>query len=85
MTKEKILELYPDTEFFLLRGFDDALTGVAISNGNHVTCYSVKKMINTLMTRDNMSAVEAMEFLEFNTLYAYFGPLTPVYLEDTDE
>ena len=82
MTKEQMLESYPDGEFLFLRGFDDAIVGVAISHGNYVPCYSMKKMVDALVQDHDMTSDEALEFLEFNTFYAHFGTATPVYLED---
>jgi len=44
--------------------------------------YSVKKVLEILMTRDGMSHEEAREFYEFNIVGAYVGPGTPVFVED---
>jgi hypothetical protein len=45
----------------------------------------MKKMIQTLMKNDGMSAEEAEEFLIHNTWYAYMGIFTPVYFDDTED
>jgi len=81
--ESKLRELYPDVEFVFLRGFDDAIMGTAISTGNTVVCYSVKKMVDSLIESHKMTADEAHEWLDYNTLYAYFGPHSPVYFEET--
>jgi len=79
--ENKLRELYPETEFVFLRGFDSAIMGTAISKGNIVVCYSVPKMVDALMKDHDMVEQEAEEWLEFNTLFAYFGDETPVFFE----
>jgi len=81
--REKIKESYPDNdEIVFLEGFDDAITGTALCQGNTVVCYSMNNMVHTLMHRDAMTQSEAMEWLDHNTFFAYFGPHTPVYIDD---
>ncbi len=64
-------------------GFEDALIGVGLQGGTHkpVAIYSIEKMEQILMDRDGMDWSEATEFLNFNTLGAYVGEYTPIYLE----
>jgi hypothetical protein len=74
-------------------GHDDAILGPAMiwgidKNGGgirtNVLVYDAEAIRATLMTRDNMEADEAREFIEFNIEGAYMGPDTPilVWLED---
>lgn len=82
--REKILETYPEhDELVFLHGFDDAILGTALSQGNTVVCYSMKAMVDTLMKNENLSEIEAYEWLDHNTFFAYFGEHSPVYFEDT--
>lgn len=81
--RELIKENNPDhEEMIFLEGFDDAITGTALCQGNTVVCYSMQNMIDTLMRRDEMTDSEAMEWLDHNTFFAYFGPHTPIYIDD---
>ena len=76
MTLEEIKEL-ADPEAVVWNGFDDAIIG--IDNAGKLV-YDIDKMIATLVTRDGMAEDEAMEYLDFNVLCAYVGPLTPVHV-----
>lgn len=75
---EQLAEENPDA--LLWDGLEDALIGVA-----HRACqpplalYSVPRCVEILVKRDGMSHEEAIEYLNFNTLCAYFGEMTPVY------
>jgi hypothetical protein len=39
-------------------------------------------MLDILADESDMSYEEAMEYLEFNTISAYVGKFTPIYLDD---
>ena len=66
-------------------GLEDALIGVGWQFSQALMVYSVKKVLEILMTRDGMSHEEAREFYEFNIVGAYVGPGTPVFVEDEDK
>ena len=68
-----------------LTGFDDCVVGHVLNNGNSVVCYSIKKMLQNVMTNHNMAYWEAHDFLCHNILFAYYGEFGPVYLEDDYE
>jgi hypothetical protein len=55
---EEILEYYPDETFLKADGFDDAVIGVEIAEPMRLV-YSVKRVIEILITEDEMS-MEAM-------------------------
>lgn len=86
MTTEEVLDqlatFHPET--LKADGFDDAIIGLAegwFGNQHHcVVCYDFQKCVDILCERDGMDPEEAEEFLEFNTLGAYVGPNTPVFL-----
>lgn len=63
-------------------GFDEAIIGSDYRTDRIV--YSVSKCIKILMKRDRMTYEEALEYLEFNTLCAYVGEGTPIFLNDID-
>ena len=76
-----------------ITGHDDAIIGPAMIWGVDkkgggirisVLVYDAEAIRATLMTRDNMEADEAREFIEFNIEGAYMGPDTPilVWMED---
>ena len=63
-------------------GFDDCIIGYVYDKTHslHRIAYDQERMIETLMIRDDMSLDVAMEHLEFNTLDAYAGKGTPLYV-----
>ena len=66
-------------------GLEDALIGTGWQFIQALMVYSVKKVLEILMTRDGMSYEEAREFFEFNIVGAYVGAGTPVFVEDDDK
>ena len=82
MTPEEIKDLLAqeNPEALLWDGFDDALIGV-VSRAcqSHLALYSVPKCVTILCKRDGLTKDEAADYLEFNTLCAYMGPMTPLY------
>jgi hypothetical protein len=76
MKAEEIKE-FADPEAIQWDDFDDAIVGTDYS-GRLV--YDINKMIEVLVTRDEMSEEEAVEYLDFNVLSAYVGELTPVHV-----
>lgn len=65
-------------------GFEDALIGLASvwteAGQLEVAAYDFRLMVDILIERDGMNSDEAIEYLNFNTIGAYVGPYTPVYL-----
>lgn len=76
MTVEEIKES-ADESALSAGGFDEAIIGTD-TNGRLV--YNINEMIQVLIRNDGMTEEEAQEYLEFNTLYAYVGEMTPVYI-----
>ena len=64
-------------------GFDDAIIGVHFDRmvGKYRVVYDSWKMIEALRERDDMTTVEAVEYLEFNVWTAYVGEGTPIYID----
>jgi hypothetical protein len=72
-----IKELYPDEEFLIADGFDDAIIGVDENNSRIV--YDIDEVINILIM-EGMDVNEAIEFYEYNISGAYVGEKTPVFM-----
>lgn len=78
-TAEWISEMNPKA--LLADGFEDAVVGVAERCGSQtVVVYDAEHCITILMKRDHMTFDEASEFFRFNTLGAYVGENTPLFL-----
>ena len=68
-------------EALLADGFEAAIIGVAERCSKEaLVVYDIGKCVQILVERDGMSADEALEFLEFNTLGAWMGEMTPLFL-----
>jgi hypothetical protein len=85
MTPAEIIESlranYP--ELLLADGFDEAVIGLVDGAcRNPVVCYDYQRCVEILMKSSSMDEEEAEEFLEFNTLGAYVGPETPLFVHD---
>ena len=62
-------------------GFDDAVIGVGSRCGSEdVIVYDAEKCIDILVEEHGMDPDEALEYFEFNTLGAYVGKLTPIFV-----
>jgi len=72
-------------------GFDEALIGIGRRcSQEDVLVYDFDKDVKILVDRDKMAVDEAMEFLEYNTLGAWVGEETPLFvfsmtMEEVDE
>lgn len=71
-----------DVTLLTADGFDDAIIGVIYtSDCNGHVVYDKEKMKQTLMTGDDMTEDEALEYLEYNVYGAYMGEHTPLYMD----
>lgn len=72
------------SDVLLADGWEDAFIGFASHFGSNqvrlIAVYDYEKMIKICCERDGMTDLEAIEFLEFNTLGASVGANTPAYL-----
>jgi hypothetical protein len=65
----------------LADGFDAAIIGIAErATQPALVVYDAEQCIAILMTRDGMTREEAWEYFEFNTLGAWVGEMTPLFL-----
>ena len=63
-------------------GLEAAFVGVARRCGQpDLAVYSIPLAIRVLVQRDGMSEEEAREYLEFNSIGAWVGEETPIWLE----
>lgn len=66
-----------DTIVFENPDYADAFVGVTMDD---VAVYDYEKMVECLMKQDNISYEEAAEFIDYNTVGAYFGEKTPIII-----
>jgi hypothetical protein len=81
--REELADFDPD--ILLADGFDDALIGYTTSWGPEKSrspraVYNYEHCVDILMRTENVTYEEAVEHLEFNTLGAYLGKYTPVFV-----
>ena len=62
-------------------GFDDAIIGIAHHQHNVTVAYDWDKCIQILMDNSEMSYIDALEYFTFNTIGAWVGDNTPVFVE----
>jgi len=78
--KKELLAEHND-EAKLADGLEDALIGMCSRFGQSMlAAYDYDKCVQVLMKRDGMTEEEANEYLQFNTLGAWVGENTPVFL-----
>lgn len=67
-------------------GFEDALLGFGGQHGKPILAvYDIAKCIKVLQERDGMSREDAEECLSFNTLGAWVGEHTPIFITPLEE
>lgn len=86
-TKQIIAELrVQDPDLLLADGFDEAVIGLVEGwigpRRGEVVAYDYDRCLDILVTRDGMPREEAEEFLQFNTIGAYVGEYTPLFVHD---
>ena len=59
-------------------GFDEAIIGQDYEMGRYV--YSIERILEILMLRDDMTMDDAMDYFSFNIGGAYVGEMTPLYI-----
>jgi len=76
---EALRELNPDA--LMAEGLEAACIGYTVNHHHaHVAVYDIDACIDVLIQRDGMDYEEADEFLSFNTLGAYVGENTPLFI-----
>lgn len=77
--REELQEPF-DEPLLFADGFDDCIIGISHDFGKLRVVYSVEKMIESLMSSGD-TYLDAIDWLEFNTLNAWVGENTPIYME----
>jgi hypothetical protein len=75
-----IIDNYPDEEFLVADGFDNAVIGIDVKTMRVI--YSVNGCINILINEHEMTDEEAFEYFEYNVAGAYVGEKTPIWCYD---
>jgi len=79
LTIEEIAEINP--EAMMADGFDDAIMGMCIQFGAEpLVAYDYEKCIQILVEKDNMTRIDAIDYIRFNVIGAYVGLNTPVFI-----
>ena len=88
MDKNELIEYlnengHEDSIIFENPSFDSAIIGVSDSGQ---VCYSYSKMVEHLANEDSMEEVEAMEFIDYNTIrslpYCHPSDKRPIIVYD---
>ena len=85
--RERLVSDY-DIDFLFADGFDSCIIGVSVGCYSGRVVYDLQKIIESCVEKDGMAFEEAVEFIEFNTISAYVGENTPIFIEtfnDTGE
>tara|TARA_B100001094_G_scaffold200622_1_gene194663 strand:+ start:4613 stop:4864 length:252 start_codon:yes stop_codon:yes gene_type:complete len=77
--REELQEPF-DEPLLFADGFDDCIIGISDDFGKLRVVYSVEKMIESLMSSGD-TYLDAIDWLEFNTLNTWVGENTPIYVE----
>lgn len=78
-TLDFIFETFPDEEFLIADGFNEAVIGIDGRTMNLI--YSISKCIDILIA-DGLSRQDALEHFEYNVRDAYVGEKTPIWCDD---
>lgn len=75
-----------DEDMLCADGFDAAIIGYTYDaeTSTNRTIYSIDKMVEILVGRDEMEETEAQEYLSHNTLFAAVGQAGPIYMYPLD-
>jgi hypothetical protein len=65
--------------------FDDAIIGIASGHDAGRVVYDYDKMIEVFVRDNGCTYEDALEYLEYNTLGAYVGKQTPLYVIRNEE
>lgn len=84
MDNRKLIEEYllDDLESLFADGFDDAILGVSVGiSARNVVVYDYDMCVQILMQNNKMSHEDAVDFIEYNTINAYVGKFTPIFVK----
>lgn len=75
---EQIKEMYPEDDFLVADGYNEAIIGLDESSGRLI--YSVSRVIEIL--EQDMSREDALDHFYFNMHGSYVGEKTPIWCMD---
>jgi len=76
-----IMIKYPDEEFLIANGFDDAVIGVEPASMRLIhSVYKIMKILEEKM--ESADQLEIMEYIEYNIVGSYVGEKTPIWCYD---
>ena len=78
--RDILLQIYEGEDILTADGFDEAILGIDESSMRVI--YSIAKCIKILMSRDEMTEEEALEYIAYNMQGAYVGEQTPIWCAD---
>ena len=79
MTKlERLTADYPEQEFLVADGFDEAIIGVEVTSGRVI--YDCGIMVEILTRDEEMTEEDAIEYIDYNVVNAYVGDNTPIFI-----
>lgn len=65
-------------------GFEDAYLGFTVGIGPCVAVYDYDKCVDVICKSNGIDREEAVEYLDFNTVFAHFGKHSPLYIQLTE-
>lgn len=80
MIQGELLEQLEDNDCLLADGYESALIGIT-EGSNPVAVYDTDLCIQILIEEDDLTREDAMEHFYFNTVGAYVGEKTPLYIK----
>jgi hypothetical protein len=78
--RERIMYEIEDAIFLEPKSFDEAIIGIAYRFGMEPVVTYDRTIVIDILARE-MTRNEAEEFFEFNTVVAWMGDLTPVFID----
>jgi hypothetical protein len=81
MTRDEIAEFNEELMLLEPAYFDKAIVGVVSGMNIETVCYDKAKIIELLMTEEEMTEEDALEHFYYNIAGSWVGEHTPVYLE----
>lgn len=81
MTRDEIAEFYPDLLLLEPADFDAAIIGIAERAGGMTAVAYVRAEVIRVLKRQGMNNEDAEEWFIFNTIGAWMGEHTPVFVD----
>jgi hypothetical protein len=79
---DDIIEMFPEETFLKADGYDDCIIGYEFGVGDIRLIYSVKMILDKMVSEEGLDEIEAIEHFEFNMRGGYVGEQTPIWCQD---